>query len=270
MSRELRVHFLPRLFDSSELRGGVAVVIDVLRASTTIIHALANGAKAVIPVAEVDEARQALANRPRGAALSGGERGGTRIAGFDLDNSPSSYARATVDGKTIVFTTTNGTRALLQSSEADRIFVGAFTNLSAVVDALAADGRPVHLVCAGTEGRITSEDVLCAGAIAVGVEQAGGSLAPDDSRDMAMSLYRECEQRPSGVYEMLCRSRGGRNLLELGYDADIRVAAERNLFSVVPEYDPRFGTITISGGRSMPSSSSHRITARLETNSITE
>jgi 2-phosphosulfolactate phosphatase len=250
MSRKLRVHFLPDLFDPDELRGGIAVVIDVLRASTTIVHALANGAKAVFPVAEVDEAREAVANLPPGSALSGGERGGIRIAGFDLDNSPSSYTRTIVEGKTIVFTTTNGTRALLQSSEAERVLIGALTNLNAVVALLAGERQPVHLVCAGTAGQITSEDVLCAGAIAAGVEQAaGGAFVPDDARHIAMSHFRQCEQRPSGTYDALRSSRGGRNLVELGYDADIRLAAERDRHAIVPEYDSRSGRIAIPGAQ---------------------
>src|ERR1041384_8191351 len=109
MSRTINVHLLPILVEPHELAGKLVVVIDVLRATTMIIHALAAGAKAVIPFLEVAGARE-LAERLPGQAVLGGERGGNRIAGFDLGNSPLEYTPAAVGGKTLVFTTTNGTR----------------------------------------------------------------------------------------------------------------------------------------------------------------
>jgi 2-phosphosulfolactate phosphatase len=246
MSRELRVHLLPELFDPGALRGGVAVVIDVLRASTTIVHALANGASAVVPVAEVDEALRVAANLGRGSVLLGGERGGIRIEGFNLDNSPLAYSRDVVAGKTVVFTTTNGTRALLRSSHADRILIGAFTNLDAIVASLVSETRPVHIVCAGTDGHITGEDALCAGAIASNVEQLDTQeFAPDDSREIAVSFYRSERERFSALEGAIANGRGGRNLRDLGYDADLKQAALCNLHPVLPVYDPRSQRITL-------------------------
>ena len=111
LARELSVHLLPELVSAEQLRGGVAVVIDVLRASTTLIQALASGATAVYPVAEVDEARE-LAEAFRGErVLLGGERGGRPIPGFDLGNSPCEYTPEVCRGARVIFTTTNGTRA---------------------------------------------------------------------------------------------------------------------------------------------------------------
>src|SRR5262245_9024917 len=112
MPRRVYVHLAPELFQSGDLHDGVAVVIDVLRASTTIVQALAAGALAVIPCSEVDEAERLAARFRPGTALLGGERKGVRIAGFDLGNSPGEYTPAVLRGKTLIFTTTNGTRAL--------------------------------------------------------------------------------------------------------------------------------------------------------------
>ena len=149
MSREVDVFLLPSHFEPDDLRGGIAVVIDTLRASTTIVAALANGATRVIPCGDVATARQIAGHLPAGTALLGGERKGVRIEGFDLDNSPAAYTAERVQGKTIVFTTTNGTAALLRSQKADRVLIGSFVNRDAVVRVLAADERPAYLVCAG-------------------------------------------------------------------------------------------------------------------------
>src|SRR5690242_5734390 len=115
MSRPILVHLLPTLFEPADLRGGVAVVIDVLRATSTIVQALAAGATSVVPCGEIDEARAIAAKAAPGSVLLGGERKGVTIPGFDLGNSPGDYTSDVVTGKKLIFTTTNGTRALLRA-----------------------------------------------------------------------------------------------------------------------------------------------------------
>lgn len=240
MPRDLKVHLLPKLFEPDELRGGVAVILDILRASTTIIHALANGAASVIPTETVDEALQRKTALPTGSVLLGGEREGLLIPGFDLDNNPYAYAADVVCGKTIVFTTTNGTKALKHSLQADRVLIGAFANLTALADVLLADGRPIHLVCAGTMGKITQEDCLCAGAIADAV-LAGWNLRDDDLTDdqsqLALHRYLAAAETEHGLLRGMRNSFGGRNCRRLGFDDQIARAATVDLFDVVPEYD---------------------------------
>src|SRR5206468_7302445 len=107
-------------------RGGVAVVVDVLRATTVMVHALAAGCEAVIPCREIDEAKQIAARLPPGTALLGGERGGLPIPGFHLGNSPGEFTSEVCKGKTLVMTTTNGTRAILASLEAKRVYIASF------------------------------------------------------------------------------------------------------------------------------------------------
>ena len=238
VSSSVSVHLLPLLFDREALSGGVAVVIDVLRASTTIIQAFAAGAEMVIPCDEVETAQGIARLLPPDKVLLGGERHGARIPGFDLDNSPLKYVPETVAGKTLAFTTTNGTRALTRCQLADRVLIGAFVNRQAIVDALVQDGRPVHLVCAGTDGLITSEDVLFGGAVAQAVrERRQDRSIPDDETQLALALWQTAKNDADQIRQILRDSRGGRNLLELGFDHDIDRAAQCDLFKLVPEYD---------------------------------
>jgi 2-phosphosulfolactate phosphatase len=245
MSRSVSVHFLPELIDSDELPGSLAVVIDLLRASTTIVHALDSGAQSVIPCISVEEARKKAAEFGSRQVLLGGERAGVRIEGFELDNSPLHYTPERVGGKTIVFTTTNGTRALLAAGTAAKVFVGALANLQSLIDQLKASTSPVRLVCAGTNGRISSEDVLCAGAIVAGLSGESDGLALDDSSHIALGYFERCSGDEAAIVESLRLSRGGRNLVKLGFEDDIRFAAVPNRHDVVPVFDPITGRIQL-------------------------
>jgi 2-phosphosulfolactate phosphatase len=240
----VRIYPLPTDIEPGDLAGGVAVVIDVLRASTTIITALANGAARVIPCGIVETARSLAAEDESGNTLTGGERRGVKIEGFDLDNSPASYSRERVAGKTIAFTTTNGTAALLKTDGAARVLIGALVNRQAIVDVLHADGRPVHLICAGTDGRLTSEDLLGAGAIAAGLTRFDDVELEDNATHNAARQWSETPG--SQLLAALRGSSGGSNLVELGFDRDIVRAAEVDSIAIVPEYSPTTRAITIA------------------------
>ncbi len=248
MTQSVFVHWLPTMFSPEDLRGGVAVVIDVLRASTTISQALAAGADAVVPFGHVSEARERALSLPAGSFLMGGERGGVKIEGFDLGNSPAEYTAETVAGRTILFTTTNGTNALGQCHHAERIVIGSFANLDAVAKEVGKTFRPVHLVCAGTDGRVSAEDVLCAGGLISDLQMLRGRriLTENDANRLAFESYAVHSQSEPAFLEALRESAGGRNLLALGYEADIRWAAKRNRFHIVPEYHRETGRIQIS------------------------
>jgi 2-phosphosulfolactate phosphatase len=271
MPNSLSVHFLPRKPSPTEsryaaARSGVvlaeveswfawqdelhqatAVVIDLLRASTTICFALAAGAREIIPCLEVDEARR-LAAGIAPWPLLGGERGGVQIEGFDLGNSPDEYRPEKVAGRTIVFTTTNGTKAMLACRGARRVLIGSFVNLSAVCAQLNPN-QPTHLICAGTESRITREDVLCAGAIVDRLTTWELVIARDlnDEARIARDAWRETmrglEIDDPGAIETLARTlrdtRGGRNLVALGLERDIDAAAQIDRFPIVPELDTK-------------------------------
>src|SRR5437588_11301059 len=119
-ARDVRVHLLPELAPAGCLAGGIAVVVDVLRATTTIVHAMAASCTCVRPCAEVEEARELAGQMRAGRVVLGGERGGVPLPGFDVGNSPREYTSKLCRGRTVVLTTTNGTRALLRAAEADR------------------------------------------------------------------------------------------------------------------------------------------------------
>lgn len=236
MSRTIHVHFLPALFEPADLQGQIAVVIDVLRATTTMVQALFAGASAVVPCGEIDDARRIAAAAAPGSALLGGERGGLKIAGFDLGNSPREYTPGTVGGKRIVFTTTNGTRALIRARQARRILIASLTNLNAVARTLQPETGTIHIVCAGTDGQMTLEDICCAGGIVQRLLPANGSLADcDDATQLAVRLYRATGETHASLTELLRSSRGGRNLIDCGLAADIPLCAEPDTRSITPE-----------------------------------
>jgi 2-phosphosulfolactate phosphatase len=229
--RDVQVHLLPGLAPPGSLAGGVAVVIDVLRATTTIIHALAAGCTAVRPCAEVHEAQKLADSLHAGKVLLGGERGGRPLPGFDLGNSPKEYTAKTCRGTTLVLTTTNGTRALLRAAEAERVLLAGFINYSAVCEQLQQDARPIHIVCAGTDGEVTLEDTLLAGALIDFLCEVV-EVKLNDSARLAWDCFENHGRVLQGALEI---SRGGANLLALGYDDDITAAAQVDQFALVPE-----------------------------------
>jgi 2-phosphosulfolactate phosphatase len=233
--------------------GGIAVVIDVLRASTTMITALAHGAAAVRPVAEIAAARM-LAVRLGPTAILGGERGGVRIEGFHFGNSPTEYTRERVAGREVVITTTNGTAALAACSQARHVLVGAIVNRTAVAQAArmlaVRDGiRDVHLVCAGTDGEVTAEDVLAAGAIldAAALDPAAFDDEHDPAAEAALAVFRSLAaavtDARAALVEDFARAAGGANLIELGMQADLPVCARLDELSVVPRLDLATGRL---------------------------
>lgn len=232
--RDVDVYLLPALAPEPRLRDAVAVVIDVLRATTSIVHALAAGCTCVRPCAEVDEAR-ALADAMRaGRVLLAGERDGNPLPGFDLGNSPRHFSARVCRGVTLVLTTTNGTRALLRCATAARTLVAAFVNYSAVCEQLRHDRRPVCIVCAGTGGDVTLEDTLLAGALVEFLADRGAARLNDGAR-LAWDCFETHGCCLQGALEL---SQGGRHLKGLGYDEDIQAAARVDEFTLVPELRP--------------------------------
>jgi 2-phosphosulfolactate phosphatase len=229
--RHILVHLAPELVAPESLAGGVAVVVDVLRATTTIAHALAAGCVCVRPCAAVEEARRLADSLPAGKVLLGGERDGKPLPGFDLGNSPSEYSAARCRDRTLVLTTTNGTRALLHCLAADRILTSAFVHFSAVCEQLRSEPRPLHIVCAGQSGSVALEDALLAGALVECLMDAGGATLNDGAR-LAWDCY---EHHGACLDGALAVSAGGVGLAALGYDDDVRAAARVDVLALVPE-----------------------------------
>ena len=277
MSPSLSVYALPTQVAPEELAGATAVVMDVLRASTTIITALEAGAREVIPCLEIEEAQAAAAEFLPGEVLLGGERHGRRIEGFDLGNSPAGYTPDVVAGKTLIFTTTNGTRALGRCRLAQRVLVGAFVNATAVVDELLGVDR-IFLMCAGTEGQLSRDDFLMAGFLVDRLERQGGAtyelnVQAADARKEWLSAFpsptaRGLSQFGRGLSQFLWSkngtvpfeseplarqltdSLGGENLVKIGMEDDILAAAQVDRFAHVPELTPDHRCVRLNlGGR---------------------
>ncbi len=227
----LRVYLSPLLFEPEELAGVTAVVIDQLRASTTICYALSAGASSIIPCEDIAEAWAASAETPN--SLLGGERGGVKIAGFDLGNSPAEYTRARIGGKTLIFTTTNGTAALRRSGAAARVVVGALANRSAVAALLRSSSEPVALVCAGVRNQVCAEDVLAAGAIARAIAGSGDDHLQDDAARLAAHAWDRVASDPGALLAAMHASRGGRNLARVGLSADVELCSRIDAVDLV-------------------------------------
>ncbi len=232
-------HLLPSLIPPHALRGGVAVVLDVLRATTVMVQALSAGIEAIIPCLEIEQAQEVAAKLGRQNVILGGERQGLPIDGFDLGNSPASYTAEVCRNKTLVMTTTNGTQAIHASLEADRVLIASFGNLSSVLKMLQNDPRPIHVVCAGTDGRVSLEDCVLAGAIC-GRLTGNDKVAGNDeafllSRAWADIEYRTFEKQGLSLADVLKRGRGGRRVLELGLEHDLEDAARVDGYDLVPE-----------------------------------
>ena len=244
MSTTLEVLFAPAEYatlNQHDLRQTVCVVFDVLRATSTMVAALDNGAVAIVPAADISEALELRRREPN--VLLAGERNGLRIQadltggiGFDLGNSPREFTRATVEGRTIVMTTTNGTRALRACASAQTVLLGSFLNLRATTEFIRHQA-PVHLlvVCSGTVDQAAYEDVLGAGALCDLVWPEYGRGAVADSAQVARRLFHLEENDLRAAF---AQSRNGRRLMAHPQLCDdVAFCAQRDLFRLVAKLD---------------------------------
>ena len=217
--------------EKKELAGKSVVVIDALRATTTMTVAFENGARAFIPVGTVEEARELVAKNPD--YLLAGERRARPLEGFHLGNSPRDFRPDKVQGKTIVMTTTNGTRALVAARGGAEVFIGSFLNLGALCERLVEARRDVLIACSGEKDLFCLEDTVCGGAIVERLEKTGHSLTKTDAAQAAKVLHEQCEDN---VHAMLCSCEWGIYLEGLGLGKDVRICAQVDSSKVVPVY----------------------------------
>lgn len=234
---DLDVILVSRGLDADALKGRAVVVIDVLRASSTVVTALANGARAVIPAADLGEAGRLAAHFDADVSVVGGERGGERLAGYAAGNSPLEYTEEAVDGKTVVLTTSNGTGAMTLAKSAASMAVGAFLNASSaarfLTDAV-ENGRGATILCAGSGGRVSLEDTLCAGLLVARVAGPENVARLGDSAQIAHALYQ-------GTQSQLARALFGaehtQRLIRLGFADDVTYCARIDDVPVLPVLD---------------------------------
>jgi 2-phosphosulfolactate phosphatase len=215
-------------------------VVDVLRASTTVITALSNGAREIMPAASIAEARRSAGNQKKDAVLLCGERAGFRIRGFDLGNSPSDYSKERVLGKSLVFASTNGSVMLKKAAgKGGRVFVAGFVNMDAVVQAISSRDKDTRIACSGREGGFSLEDAVCAGMIVDRVRNMGVDPECWDGALSALLLYRHFASDLAG---MARNSFHGKYLASIGMDKDIPDCTAVSRYNIVPEM--RKGRIT--------------------------
>jgi 2-phosphosulfolactate phosphatase len=219
---DLEICYLPsqwKRLDRERLSASACVVIDVIRATSTIVTALAHGANGVQPIGSVGDAFVLKAQDPE--ALLAGERGGQAVPGFDLGNSPEDFTAERVGEKRIILTTTNGTQALAACAGARTVLAAAFLNLTAIAAHLRKVGPPWLVVCAGCDGAFGVDDAAVAGALAQALDQDHALVALYDSvrRDLAKTLLG---------------SAAGRELLKVGLEKDVPFCAKLDAFPIVP------------------------------------
>jgi 2-phosphosulfolactate phosphatase len=223
----LEVCFTPAVFSRFENSEAIVVVIDVLRASSAVCTAFANGAESLIPVAEVDEARKL---KQKGYPVAA-ERDGFVLDFADFGNSPFNFTREKVAGKTIVYSTTNGTKILEMSSSSYRTVIGSFLNITALTQWLAGQGRDVILFCAGWKDKFNLEDTICAGAIAERLLSSSAFETVCDSTHAAVDLWQLASENPLGYIQKAAqRSR----LRDKGLDDCIEFCLTLDFTDIIP------------------------------------
>ena len=199
----VRVHLTPGEIGDAAFRGKAVVVIDVLRANTSIAYARANGAEKLIPTASIEAATRLATSLDRATTLLCGEREGRPISGFDLGNSPLEFTNETVAGKTLIMTTTNGTETIARLDGAREIVVCSLVNVSAVARYLREESE-LSIACSGKLGAFSLEDAVCAGSLIVRLRDLGvGPVAGNDAA-VAAGLARSAGLITSAAAIMVC------------------------------------------------------------------
>jgi len=235
---KLDVYFTPLGLTAGDLAGRGVVVIDVLRATTSIVAALASGARAVVPAVTSEEAVKMTANLERDGFVLAGERKYLPIPGFSLGNSPLDMTPEQVGGKTVYLATTNGTPALVAAQGADVVLVGAAINFGALAErarAVFVERNDLAIICAGHEKQFALEDAYVAGRLVKDVKKRLRRVDLNDGASIATSLT----QRYKGWLDALTTCEAGRTLQALGLGEDVRFSAQVDRFANVPTYTDR-------------------------------
>nr|MBN2278844.1 2-phosphosulfolactate phosphatase [candidate division Zixibacteria bacterium] len=223
---------IPGSVSEERLAGKTLVMIDVLRASTTICQSLRAGARAVIPVERPGEAAELRSKLGVEDTILGGERKGIKIDNFDLGNSPLEYTEERVKGKVVILTTSNGTQGYARANASKLIITAGLVNISRVARKVAEAGQDVAIICAGEEGDFSIEDTLCGGML---IERLliGENLDMElnDAASLALLLYRSNKDR---LKQTIAHGEHGRYLKQIGFDDDVRLATEADSIAVLP------------------------------------
>ncbi|MEM1135012.1 MAG: 2-phosphosulfolactate phosphatase [Bacteroidota bacterium] len=223
---KIEVCLTPELIHLYQPEGKIVVVTDIFRATSSMVAGLASGVALIKPVASIAESEVFHTN----GFFRAGERNGKKIEGFELGNSPLEFILEKYIGERIVMTTTNGTRAISLSQQAEKVIIGAFLNLQAVINFLLKPQNDVLIFCAGWKGKFSMEDTLFAGALCQALEGTYESSG-DDSVLAAKSLYSNAE---IDLYHYLKSANHTKRLSGLQFENDIKFCLEKNRFETIP------------------------------------
>lgn len=230
---KLNVFFSPVIVDELYFTGKTTVIIDVLRATSTIITAIDNGAKEIVPVATVEFAVKVSGGMFGGQTLLGGERNTKKIEGFALGNSPFEYSKEVVENKSIVFYTTNGTKAIAKAKYSENLFACSFLNITAIVNQLISLQTDVEIICSGRNNYFSLEDSVCAGMLVSKLKNHHNDFELNDSAKASLILY---EKLGGDILQMLKTSEHGKILIENGFEADLEYCSKIDMFDIVAYY----------------------------------
>jgi 2-phosphosulfolactate phosphatase len=225
------IHYNQNL-DNRKLQDKTAVVIDLFRATSVIVTAIAQGAKAVIPVCDISSANSAAEKLGRENCILAGERNRELIEGFDYGNSPQDFTHQRIKDKTLVLTTTNGTRAIEFAREASEIYIASLLNLSYCAEQLATLSNDLIIVCSGSQGEFSLEDGYCAGALLEALS-VHADLQLDDMACALHSLYTSYQSDSS---KLLHQGRAYAALSQQGYQQDIHFCLQQDRYAILPQY----------------------------------
>jgi len=225
MQRKIEVCLTPALINLYTIEDSIVVVIDILRATSSIVYGIDNGARAIIPVAQVEDC---LNYSDKGFLLAA-ERNGEVVEGYDFGNSPFSYTADKVAGKTVVLTTTNGTKALHLAKKAHQVVIGSFLNLQSLCEWIKLQDRNVLLLCAGWKDQFNLEDTLFAGAV---VQQLRSSFELyDDASVAAEDLYTLAKDN---LRAYVGKSSHSHRMVALNIEEDVKFCLQLNICEAIP------------------------------------
>lgn len=230
---KINVHLTPAIVDELWFSGKTTVVIDVLRATSTIVTALNNGAKEVIPVASVEFAVKVSGGMFGGLTLIGGERNTKKIEGFALGNSPFEYTPKIVNGKSIILYTTNGTKAIVKAKFSKHLFICSFLNLTPIAKKIVEMKHDVEIVCAGRNNSFSLEDSYCSGKLITEICKLTEETQLNDTSKASVALSKSFGKSLS---KMLGETEHGKLLIENGFEEDIKYCSKINTIEKIPHF----------------------------------
>jgi 2-phosphosulfolactate phosphatase len=230
---KLNVIFTPSSVDELHFTEKIVVVIDVLRATSTIVTAFMNGVKEVIPVGSIEFAVKASSSIFGGHTLIGGERNTKKIDGFNLGNSPAEYTAETVGGKSVILFTTNGSKAIAKTKFSEKTFICSYLNISSLAAHLKTYNKDIEIVCSGRNSMFSLEDTICAGKLAGEILKDKPDMELSDSAKSAVALS---DTLGVNLLKTISETEHGKLLIENGFLSDVEYCSQVDITELIPVF----------------------------------